>query len=446
MSRKPHFQSRNSITHSRNTPITQSPHHPITELRRTQSRRSVLRAGLTLAGGLLSSDHYFAQLCAQARCDDRPHGELLGVVPLYGDQATPTPFGEILGRGLDARLFTDLSRLRPDRLITPSTEVFIRTTAPPDVSQRRDAWTINRSGGTSAFAKTTADKKVPPLQLHDLLSAARPMGAHLIECSGNNDPDNFGLLSVVEWDGVPLATVLADVARGFPARREGDPFPANAWGVLVKGFDEHSEPTRSSIPGASWVFPIAMLTSDNAPFLAVRMNGERLPDNHGAPVRLVVPGWYGCSWIKWVDEIAFVGADEPVTSQMREFSVRTHQNGIPQVARDYAPPVIDFAATPVRVEKRRVDGRLEYRIVGIAWGGDRPVDRLLIRFAPNDPPRPLTICPTPTTHKIWSLWEYRWQPTEPGIYAIGLKAADPTVRTRRLDLSFYVRKIRIDEV
>lgn len=189
-----------------------------------------------------------------------------------------------------------------------------------------------------------------------------------------------------------------------------------------------------------------MLQGNSAPFLAVRMNGELLTADHGAPVRLVVPGWYGCSWIKWVEEISFVGADEPVTSQMREFAVRTHQNGSPQFARDYAPPVIDFAATPVRVEKRRVDGRLEYCIVGIAWGGDRPVDRLLIRFAPNDSPRPLTICPTPATHKTWSLWEYRWRPTEPGVYTIGLKAADPAIRTRRLDISFYVRKIRIDEV
>jgi len=58
----------------------------------------------------------------------------------------------------------------------------------------------------------------------------------------------------------------------------------------------------------------------------------------------------------------------------------------------------------------------------------------------------LTICPAPRTHHTWSLWTYRWRPAEPGYYDIALRVADPSVRTRRLDLSFYVRRVRIDEV
>ena len=133
-------------------------------------------------------------------------------------------------------------------------------------------------------------------------------------------------------------------------------------------------------------------------FLAVRMNGEPLTPDHGAPVRLVVPGWYGCSWIKWVNELRIVGADEPTTLQMKEFSLRTHQGRIPTLAKDYEPPVIDLAATPIRVEKRRVNGRLQYRVIGIVWGGDRPVDRLAIRFSAGETPRPFTLCPRPRTH------------------------------------------------
>ena len=99
------------------------------------------------------------------------------------------------------------------------------------------------------------------------------------------------------------------------------------------------------------------------------MNGEPLPLDHGAPVRLVVPGWYGCSWIKWVDELRLATPDAAATTQMREFAGRTHQDGVPELARDYEAPAIDLAATPIRVERRRVDGGIEYRIVGIAWGG-----------------------------------------------------------------------------
>jgi DMSO/TMAO reductase YedYZ molybdopterin-dependent catalytic subunit len=221
--------------------------------------------------------------------------------------------------------------------------------------------------------------------------------------------------------------------------------PRGAAGVLVGGVDDETTPSRSSNPGASWVIPAAALERLGA-FLAVRLNGAPLTPDHGAPVRLVVPGWYGCSWIKWVNEIRVVGGGEPSTVQMLEFSRRTHQDGLPTLARDYEPPVIDFAATPIRVEKRRVNGRLEYRIVGIVWGGDRVVDRLAIRFKAGQAPEPFPICPPPATHRTWSLWAYRWRPEAPGIYDIVLKALDSSVRTRRLDISFYIRRVAIDEV
>ena len=99
------------------------------------------------------------------------------------------------------------------------------------------------------------------------------------------------------------------------------------------------------------------------------MNDGDLPPEHGAPVRLIVPNWYGCSCIKWVSRIDLVGDEEPATSQMREFAARTHQRGMPALARDYEPAVIDLAALPVRVERWRVDDRLVYRVVGIRWGG-----------------------------------------------------------------------------
>ena len=180
------------------------------------------------------------------------------------------------------------------------------------------------------------------------------MGAHLLECSGNNNPANFGLMSVAEWDGVPLLDVV-DTLRPSP----------QATAVMVSGVDP-DQPSATSIPGASWIFPLSTLDSLGA-FLAVRVNGEPLPLDHGRPVRLVVPGWYGCSWIKWVAEIRLVDASEPATSQMREFAGRTHQTAVHDLAAAYAPPAIQTAATPIRVEKRQGPDGLEYNIVGIVW-------------------------------------------------------------------------------
>jgi DMSO/TMAO reductase YedYZ molybdopterin-dependent catalytic subunit len=375
-------------------------------------RRTLLRGALTLGGvTFLGGTHTLVEALAQS-CETAPLGELLDVLPVHGDTARATPFGRIVGgAGLDARRFTDLSRLHPERMVTPTDEMFLRTAAPASLNPSA-SW---------------------PLPIDQWRRQARPMGAHLIECSGNTDPDNFGLMSVCDWDGVPLTEVLDSL----------EPTP-DATAVLVSGLDD-PESSRTSHAGASWVFPLDAVKQTGA-FLAFRVNGEPLPRDHGAPVRLVVPGWYGCSWIKWVNEIRLVGADAPITSQMIEFSLRTHQRTLPTFARDYEPPVIDLAAMPIRVEKRRVDGRLEYRVVGIVWGGDAPVARLQIRFRAGETPQPLDICPVPTTHRTWSLWDYRWRPTSPGLYNIALTAADPSIRTRRLDVSFYVRRVLIDAI
>jgi len=390
------------------------------------SRRRVLAAlGVAGLGSVVETTPLLARLAADATCSDTdPLGTLVRTLPLYGGRGPrPTPFGQIVGRpGLDARRFTDLSQIDQDRLVTPTPEVFVRTTAPVALAARPSPWTIAIGGLVES--PTT-------LTVASLLARARPMGVHLLECAGNSDPQNFGLMSAVAWSGVPLADVVA-AARPAPA----------ATGVLVSGVDDEAEAWRSQ-PGASWVLPLAELASLGA-FLATEMNGAPLPLDHGAPVRLVVPGWYGCAWIKWADEIRLVGADAPATSQMHEFAARTHQPVAPGLARDYTAPEIDLAATPIRVEQRHLDGRTFYRIVGITWGGTAPVDRLEVRFGPTDPYRPMTICPAPPTHQTWSLWEYRWPPPAPGVYGIVLRAADRTLRTRRLDLSYYIRLVRID--
>ena len=276
------------------------------------------------------------------------------------------------------------------------------------------------------------------------------MGPHLFECSGNANPSNFGLMSVAEWDGIPLTDIVAGLKPG-----------SDAAGVLVSGFDHVGQVSSRSTVGASWVFPLASLNKLGA-FFAVRMNGEPLPADHGKPVRLVVPGWYGCTWIKWVNEIRLVGPDEPATTQMTEFAGRTHQAESFKLAREYAPAEIQTAATPVRVEQRRTASGIHYRIVGILWGGTKAVDQLAIRIQPrsprpdagaaaataavNGPYEPFEVCPTPKTHVMWSLWEYTWKPTTPGTYDIALKVADPTVPQRRLDSRYYTRQVTIEQV
>ena len=185
---------------------------------------------------------------------------------------------------------------------------------------------------------------------------------------GNPRTYQFGLLSAANWSGIPLPAVID---RGTPLSNDSL--------VLISGFDQHLETSEQSMSGASWIFTRQQLESSGA-FLATKMNGEPLSPVHGFPFRLVVPGWYGCTCIKWVNEIALIDDAAPATSQMCEFAQRTHQTGFPKLARDFQPATIDLAAMPVRVEKWLKGARLEYRVVGILWGGSRRTSALEIRF------------------------------------------------------------------
>ena len=101
---------------------------------------------------------------------------------------------------------------------------------------------------------------------------------------------------------------------------------------------------------------------------------------------------------------------------------------------------------PVRAEKWISGGRVEYRITGIIWGGATPTNALSIRFRSNQPWTRVDDCPLPASTLTWSLWTHTWRPDAPGRYQIVLKVTDPAIRTRRLDLFFYVREIQIDAV
>lgn len=403
------------------------------------TRRQVLGT-LAAAGAatLVDPGRVLARLAADVPCTGAaPAGELLGTLPLFRDRGQVQAFGvKYGGAGLDARMVTDLSILEPGKLITPNELAYIRTEIPAAAANHIGPWTIETSG-------LLANDGL--LDLDAIAKQSKRMGAHLFECSGNANPSNFGLMSVAEWDGVPLTGIVAGLK---PTK--------DATAVLVSGFDHIGQLSQRSIVGASWVFPLSSLDTLGA-FLAVRMNGAPVPADHGKPVRLVVPGWYGCTWIKWVNEIRVVGPDERATTQMVEFANRTHQAEPFKFAKDYTPADIQTAATPVRVEKRRTPSGLEYRIVGIVWGGEKAVDRLAVRITPAAAKLqpfnstsgefvPFAVCPTPKTHTMWSLWDYRWRPTEPGTYDIALKVADPSVPQRRLETGYYMRQVRIAEV
>ena len=346
-------------------------------------------------------------------------------MPLGRFDGLPSPpMGQLLGRGLDARQFTDISSLTPETLVTPTERFFIRTAASAaHINPGR--WTIALGGRVTRPSVVSSD---------ELAVLARPMGTHLMECSGNVDPANFGLISAARWSGVPIGSLLDRM----------QPTPG-ATLVRVTGLDDETGRSQSSVAGASWIFSRDQLDRSGA-FLATGMNDGPLMPDHGAPVRLVVPNWYGCVCIKWVTNLELVSEDEPTTTQMQEFAARTHQEGTPALARDFQPTAIELAAMPIRVEKWSVEGRPLYRVVGVRWGGSTPTPALRIRFRYNEPFVPVEDSPAPASTTTWNLWSHTWRPPQPARYQITLGVGDRTVPARRLDTFYYTREVEIDEV
>ena len=192
---------------------------------------------------------------------------MLGLVP-FSDEGRP-PMNEPIGTELDGRLFTDLSTLTTENPVTSTDNFFIRTRA-SRLLNKSSPWIIQVTGLV---------EKAMTISVESLAKKARPMGVHLMECSGNTRSARFGMMSVAAWDGVPLQEIL-EMAKPHGAGLR----------ILVSGFDQYQEESMTSEPGASWIFTPDELFSSKA-FLATKMNGQSLGADHGAPIRLMVPGW-----------------------------------------------------------------------------------------------------------------------------------------------------------
>ena len=340
-------------------------------------------------------------------------GDYLGDVEI-DDKADPT-LEALEGEGLDARRRIDIAELGPDRLTTPLERFYVRTLTPSLPAE----WAVSFEGMCAApFQLATA--QLPTL--------SRDAGDVLLECAGNGNGEKYGLMSCAAWSGVPLAPLL----------EQAGPTPESR--VLVEGWDPDEVSPRGSRPGCSWIFTVADLADA---VLATGLAGQPLSAAHGGPVRLLVPGWYGCANPKWVRTVRFVPDDAPVTTQMKEYAVRTHQDGVPDLARNYRSARQGISGVAVRVERWRISAGERFRVVGLRWGGERPVDGLEIRFDKDEPWSAITWCPTPSSVHAWSPWWHDWSPTRSGKHSIQLRCTAPGADTRRLDTGWYTRRVSV---
>ncbi|MCT4640825.1 MAG: molybdopterin-dependent oxidoreductase [Bacteriovoracaceae bacterium] len=310
---------------------------------------------------------------------------------------------------------------------------------------------LNHSIDEIVLEGTTQSSK---LLISSIIDKQKPIGSVMMECAGNDRYAGFRLMSVANWDGVTVEEL-------FREDKEGNSFfglakiHPNATHVVIEGFDESTNTKWNrlfgveSTPGASWIFSIEELKKQKA-FFATKMNSQELTEDHGYPVRLVVPGYYGCASIKWVNRIKFFKPHTNLATedQMQEFSDRTGQDGVPKLFKDHKPPHIHLSSTLVAAEKWQSDsGKVRYKLNGLIWGGihhENPRLKITLRKRGSKRivlSKEVTLGPrNPLSFQHWEVW---WDEPLRGNFLVDIECLDEDIFTPRLDAHHYRRIVKI---
>ncbi len=174
----------------------------------------------------------------------------------------------------------------------------------------------------------------------------------------------------------------------------------------------------TSIDGFTAGTPVQALTDGRNALLAVGLNGEPLPLEHGYPARLVVPGLYGyVSATKWVVELELTRFD-------RARAYWTRQGWAPRA------PI----KTESRIDVPRGGQKIPMGSVvfgGVAWAQNRGVRAVEVRID-DGVWRPAELGAS-YSNETWRLWSFPWQAKSPGQHTITVRATDNTGATQTAD-------------
>ena len=242
-----------------------------------------------------------------------------------------------------------------------------------------------------------------------------------IECAGNgrarlqprpvSQPWLQEAVGTADWTGTPLAPLLD----------EATPRPG-AVSVVFTGADHGFE--RSVEQDYARALSVDEALSGDL-LLADRMNGQPLPPQHGAPVRLVVPGWYGMTHVKWLTRITVL--DREFDGFQNTVAYRFKQD-----ADDPGEPVTRIRPRALMAPPGFPDFLTRVRVVeagpqvltGRAWSGRAGIDRVEVSADGGRTWADATL-DAPAGRWAWRGWSYEWV-AQPGIAELCCRATDAT--------------------
>jgi len=266
------------------------------------------------------------------------------------------------------------------------------------------------------------------LRLEELKERPSRTLAVTLECAGNGRallsprahsmPWLMEAVGTAEWTGTPLAPLLEEAG-----------VLAEAIEVVFTGLDRGIQADVEQLYARS--LPVAEALREEV-LLAYSINGQDLPPQHGFPLRLLVPGWYGMTSVKWLRSIAVV--DEPFRGMQQDVSYHIRDSeddhGRP-VTRMLPRSLMIPPGIPDYPDRTRFVEAGPYLLEGRAWSGWAPIVAVEVSADGGQTWSEASLGP-PLSEFAWRGWTYEWQ-AEPGETELCCRASDAEGRTQPVD-------------
>ncbi len=292
--------------------------------------------------------------------------------------------------------------------ITPIDRFFVRSHHyVPSVDPA--AWRLQVNGKVATALNLTMEelKKLPRVELVSVLECAGN-GRALYEPSMAGLQWTYGSIGNGRWAGVRLADVLKK-AGAQPGAVE----------VLFDGADV---PVGKQ-PDFQRGIPFNKAMDPNT-ILAYEMNGEALPKEHGFPLRVIVPGWAGDCWVKWITRIEVRDTDSE--GFYMKTAYRHPGKGVPPgTAVDPAQmkPVTTLQIKSIIAS--HTDGQdiglVPQKLRGAAWSDESPVAVVEVSTDGGRQWRPARLGKDAARFG-WRQWEQDWTPPQAAFYSVMVRA------------------------
>ncbi|MBA2513061.1 MAG: sulfite oxidase [Solirubrobacterales bacterium] len=295
------------------------------------------------------------------------------------------------------------------------------------------SWRLTLGGAVErTLSPSLADLRAMP-------AVTRPV---TLECAGNgrallgprpvSQPWLTEAVGTGEWTGVPLRVLLDEAGLRDDCVE-----------LLFTGLDRGLEGGVEQNYERSLPRPDAL--GDDA-ILAYELNGEPLPPQHGAPLRLVMAGWYGMAHVKWLGTITALA--EPFRGYQQEVGYRLYDSEGKAGARltrmrprslTIPPGLPDF------MTRERFLDVGPCRLEGRAWSGWGRVERVEVSVDGGCTWDDAQLG-EPVGDRAWRGWSYEWQAPVPGSYVISSRATDAAGHTQPVEPPWNLKGYANNEI